>query len=40
MVAVGVDADGFRQVLGVETVFRETEQTWSEFLGGLRKRGA
>jgi putative transposase len=39
LVAVGVGADGYRQVLGVEVAHGETEQTWSEFLGGLRERG-
>nr|MDP2497412.1 IS256 family transposase [Candidatus Palauibacterales bacterium] len=39
LVAVGVDEDGYRQVLGVDTAYGETEQTWSDFLGGLRERG-
>ena len=39
LVAVGVSADGYRQVLGVEVARGETELTWSEFLAGLRERG-
>lgn len=39
LVAVGVDEDGYQQVLGVDTANGETEQTWSEFLAGLWERG-
>lgn len=39
LVAVGVDWDGYRQVLGVEVVYGETEQTWPKFLAGLREHG-
>jgi len=39
LVAVGVDDDGYRQVLAVEVAHNETALTWSEFLGGLRERG-
>lgn len=39
LVAIGVDAQGYRQVLGIEVVYGETELTWSEFLAGLRERG-
>lgn len=39
LVAVGVDEDGYRRVLGVEVAHGESELTWSEFLGGLKERG-
>jgi transposase-like protein len=39
LVAIGVDAEGYRQVLGVEVAKGETELSWSEFLAGLRERG-
>lgn len=39
LVAIGVDAEGYRQVLGTEVVYGETELTWSEFLTGLKERG-
>lgn len=39
LVAIGVDAEGYRQVLGVEVAAGETELTWSKFLAGLRERG-
>ncbi|NIP57668.1 MAG: IS256 family transposase, partial [Gemmatimonadetes bacterium] len=39
LVAIGVDAEGYRQVVGVEVVYGETELTWSEFVAGLKERG-
>jgi len=38
-VAIGVNADGRREVLGVETAHGETTASWSAFLGGLVERG-
>jgi len=39
LVAIGVDAEGYRHVLGVDVAMGETTSTWSDFLGGLTKRG-
>jgi putative transposase len=39
LVAIGVDQEGRRQVLGVELANRESRSSWREFLSGLRERG-
>lgn len=39
LVAIGVDWEGRRQVLGVELANRESRSSWREFLSGLRARG-
>jgi putative transposase len=39
LVAIGVDWEGRRQVLGVEMANRESRSSWREFLVGLRERG-
>lgn len=39
LVAIGVDADGYRQVVGVDVALGETKTSWSEFLGSLVERG-
>ncbi|WP_024882141.1 IS256 family transposase [Methylosinus sp. LW3] len=39
IVAVGVNADGRREVLGMDTGPSEAETFWTEFLRGLRRRG-
>ena len=39
LVAIGVDAEGYRQVLGVREGTREDKAGWSEFLRHLKKRG-
>lgn len=39
LVAIGVDWEGRRQVLGVEVANRESRSSWREFLAGLRGRG-
>jgi len=39
LVAIGVDWEGRRQVLGVEVANRESRSSWREFLGSLRGRG-
>jgi putative transposase len=39
MIAIGVDWDGRRQVLGVELANRESRSSWRDFLLGLRQRG-
>lgn len=39
LVAIGIDWDGRRQVLGVDLANRESASSWREFLLGLRQRG-
>jgi putative transposase len=39
LVAVAVDTEGRRQILGVELANRESRSSWRDFLSGLRKRG-
>ena len=39
LVAIGVDWEGRRQVLGVELANRESRSSWRSFLAGLRERG-
>jgi putative transposase len=39
LVALGINTDGRRCVLGVELANRESRTTWKDFLGRLKKRG-
>lgn len=39
LIAIGIDWDGRRQVLGVEMANRESRSSWRDFLLGLRERG-
>jgi transposase-like protein len=39
LIAVGIDWDGRRQILGVEMANRESRSAWKDFLVGLRQRG-
>lgn len=39
LVAVGVDEDGFREILGICEGAKEDEQSWREFLRHLKQRG-
>jgi transposase-like protein len=39
LVAIGVDGEGRRQVLGVELAHRESASSWKDFLVGLKARG-
>jgi len=39
VIATGLRADGYREVLGVDIGDSETEVFWTEFLGSLRDRG-
>src|SRR6201993_5091772 len=39
LVAVGVGADGFRQVLGVMEGMKEDKDSWTAFLRSLKERG-
>lgn len=36
---MGVNADGRRELLGLQVGDSETESFWSEFIGSLKKRG-
>jgi transposase-like protein len=39
LIAIGIDWDGRRQILGVELANRENRSSWRDFLLGLRDRG-
>ncbi|WP_204271752.1 transposase, partial [Escherichia coli] len=39
LIAVGIDRDGQRQILGVEMADRESRSSWKDFLLGLKNRG-
>lgn len=39
LVAIGINWEGRRQVLGVDVASRESTSSWKEFLGGLKARG-
>ena len=39
LLAIGINWDGRRQVLGVELANRESRSSWKEFLTGLKTRG-
>jgi putative transposase len=39
LIAIGIDFEGRRNVLGVEMANRESASSWKEFLSGLRERG-
>ena len=39
LVAIGVNSDGYREVIGVAEGYKESEDSWREFLLGLRDRG-
>ena len=39
LVAIGVNAEGYREILGVTEGCKEDEQSWLEFLRHLKKRG-
>lgn len=39
LIALGIDWEGRRQVLGVEVAVRESQSSWREFLLGLKRRG-
>jgi putative transposase len=39
LIAVGIDWDGRRQILGVEMANRESRSAWRDFLVGLKARG-
>ena len=39
LIAIGIDWDGRRQILGVELANRESRSSWSDFLRALKARG-
>jgi putative transposase len=39
LVALGIDSEGHRHVLGMDTAWSETSDSWDRFIGGLKKRG-
>ncbi len=39
LVAIGVDQDGYRQVLGVVEGMKEDAESWRNFLRHLKERG-
>jgi putative transposase len=39
LIAIGIDWEGRRQVLGVELANRESASSWKDFLGRLKQRG-
>lgn len=39
LVAIGINWEGRREVLGVELASRESQNSWKDFLVGLRQRG-
>ena len=39
LIAIGINWEGRRELLGVELANRETGSAWKAFLGGLRERG-
>jgi len=39
MVAYGVDSEGEREVLAVEPMWEESEDSWKDFIKGLKRRG-
>ncbi len=38
-IGIGINPDGYRQVLGVELAGRESQSSWRDFLASLRDRG-
>jgi transposase-like protein len=38
-IAIGINEEGRRQILGVELARRESKSSWKEFLVGLKERG-
>ena len=39
LIAIGINGEGRRCILGVELAQRESRNSWTEFLNGLRERG-
>jgi putative transposase len=39
LIAIGINTEGYRQVLAVELAGRESQSSWRDLLGSLRERG-
>jgi len=39
MVGIGIDYEGYRHVLGIDTAWSETNSSWDRFIAGLKERG-
>ena len=39
LIALGIDSDGCRHVLGVETAWGVTGDSWDRFMAGLKEHG-
>jgi transposase-like protein len=39
LIALGIDSEGYRHVLGMDTAWSETGDSWDRFIGGLKQRG-
>lgn len=39
LIAIGVNEAGTREILAIEPMFNESEDTWTEFFRGLKERG-
>jgi putative transposase len=38
-IAMGIDSEGYRHVLGLDTAWSESGDSWDRFIGGLKERG-
>ena len=38
LIAIGIDSDGYRHVLGIDTAWGETGDSWDRFIKGLKER--
>ena len=39
LIAIGIDSEGYRHVLGMDTAWSETGDSWDRYIGGLKERG-
>ena len=39
LIAIGIDSGGYRHVLGIDTAWGETGDSWDRFIRGLKERG-
>ena len=39
LIAIGIDSEGYRHVLGLDTAWGETSDSWDRFIKGLKERG-
>ncbi len=39
LIAIGIDSRGYRHVLGIDTAWSETNDSWDRFIGSLKERG-